>query len=224
MSNLVDSIFDDDGVHDFSKEDEILSPLSLELGLIKDTGVSDFTRSILCKMPDEFWRIHNLSEDPPPDELNEYGNILHIQRMVRFAWQMGIAQEVDPDELDLLISAAILHTTTRVANRNDVKEETFHQTYHHYGINGLFRWARDYDDKNATDVSSSTLWIEEEQMAYIARLIRVQDGTWSAIPETIPLTNLEWIMHLAELLSSNVHYLVDGNEVLDWRWDPPSEE
>lgn len=226
MSNLVESILDDEGVHNFAKEDEVLAPLSLELGLINDDGILDFTRSILMKMPEEFWALPNLSDEHPPDEAEEGGNIKHIRRMVRCAAQMSVAQEVEQHDRDILISASILHTTPQVLNREDnpTKHETFHQTFHQYAIDGLFRWAREEDDKSATDVKSSTLWMDEEQLARVARLIRVQDGIWSPIPETIPLTNLEWIMHLSELLSTNLAYLIDGNDICDWRWDPPEEE
>jgi hypothetical protein len=43
-------------------------------------------------------------------------------------------------------------------------------------------------------------------------------GPWSPVPETVPVTYLDMIVHLADNMASKLHYIVDGDNVLKERW------
>lgn len=217
MKKVLDNILDSDTkVRDRSVEDEVLEPLLLFIDVIQDDGIKQFVRSCLYNAPETFWTqpSSTIPGKNPPDEYGVGGNIKHIQRVCRFAGQIAIAQECDEDEMDLVMASALLHDMAKIITEDDEIVDV----YHPYTVKRFIHWVRDKDEKDGIDSASSSLYIMEESLLEIMRIIRCQNGIWSEIPETIPVTTLETIVHLAELLATNVHRMVDGESVSEERW------
>ncbi len=89
---------------------------------------------------------------------------------------------------------------------------------HPYTVGRLVKQCQEYDKKYAGELQSSTLFLSEEVVQSILRLVRCHLGPWSPIPETIPVTYLDMIVHISDNIASKLHYLVDGNHVVKDRW------
>lgn len=223
MKDILETLLQgQDDSRTYESEDEILEPLAEELLAIDDESILDFCRSMLYHADPSFWIVPagGMDEDLPPDAHDYRGNVIQIKRVVRFCQQLAVAYQLDVEEMDILVAASLLHTITKVVEINDIL--TF-DPFHPYSVDRAVIMRRQADEPDSSDVRSSTLWVENEVLLSILRLIRVQKGIWSPIPETIPETTLEWIFHTATLMAGNVHHMIDGAAVKEWRWKEPED-
>lgn len=218
--DLLDSFLtqeNQDAARTYKKEDEVLAPLAEELSLINDSSILDFTRSMLYQADSCFWTAAagNVPDEYPPDTYEEGGLIVHTKRMVRLAAQMGIAQGLDDTEMDMVICASLIHGLTKVV---EVEGTVVYDHFHAYTIDKMVAYRRAMDEQSGSEAHSTTIWLDDDILADILRMVRCQKGIWSPIPETIPSTTLEWIVHTADLLASNIHHMIDGHDIEEWRW------
>jgi hypothetical protein len=89
---------------------------------------------------------------------------------------------------------------------------------HPYTVGNFIKKLQQDDKKYATENQSSTLFLSEEAVQSILRLVRCHLGPWSPVPETAPITYLDMIVHMADNIASKLHYLVDGENVVIERW------
>lgn len=180
---------------DNPEEDKILAPLLAEIDLIDDGAVKHFVRQVLLSADPHFWTIPSSfsGKHHPADEHGEGGNVLHTKRVVRACKLICESQERGPFETDIMIAAAILHDLTKGIKKG---EEFEYDPLHPYTV-----------DWRALKVDTV---LEDEFVQQILRLIRTHLGIWSPIPETIPMSSLEWSLHLADNLASKMHWIMDG--------------
>lgn len=223
-TNILDQILSDDKVSVISKdEDKVLSPLLEEINLIFDPNIKSFVRSILFRA-DDFWLMPAScsGKHHPPDERSAGGNVLHTKRVVRMAVAISESHSLPQDEKDLVIAASLLHDITKATRDNDTVNFKY-DPMHPYTV-GLFVKKCQEEDKNfASESQSSTLFLSEDAVQSILRLVRCHLGPWSPVPETTPITYLDMIVHLADNLASKVHIMIDGQNVIESRWNHVSE-
>ena len=200
------------------EENSILQPLSEEIEMISDDNIKSFVKSILLRA-DSFWTIPSSFSGKyhPADEHNEGGNVLHTKRVVRAASVIADSYSLSTEEKDIVYAACLLHDATKGIKDKD--EDFFHyDPMHPYTVGRLVKQCQEYDKKYAGELQSSTLFLSEEVVQSILRLVRCHLGPWSPIPETIPVTYLDMIVHISDNIASKLHYLVDGNHVVKDRW------
>lgn len=216
--NILDEILSNKKQISFLKEeDKILEPLLEEINLIKDEPIKSFVRSILLradafwKMPSSFSRRYH-----PIDEHEEGGNVLHTKRVVRAANIMCDSHSLTDEDRDIVLAACLLHDITKGIDIGQDKMQ--YDPMHPYTV-GYFVKKCQEDDKNyATESQSSTIYLSEEAVQSILRLVRCHLGPWSPVPETIPITYLDMIVHIADNIASKIDYIVDGKNILKERW------
>lgn len=211
MEKIVESLkaLDKESVDAKEEEDKILEPLLDLIEEIDDDIIREFVRAILVKAHDSFWTFSfaMTEEDYPPDELKEGGTVLHVRRAYVAGMFMARAQRLSHYETDMLRAALLLHDYCKFLP-DEEDEEIRYNPYYPYTLGQFIENIMEVDKKDPG--YSSTLNIDTETMSTILRLIRVQRGVYSPIPETIPASNVEWIMNFAVIVSSRVHHIVEG--------------
>jgi len=218
-NNVLDDLLSDKiQTTSLKDEDKILEPLLEEINLIIDEGIRSFVRSILYRA-DGFWQIPSSFSGKyhPKDEHGEGGNVLHTKRAVKIARIMCDSYSLPQEDIDIVIAAMLLHDVTK-----GVKDETSnaykYDPMHPYTV-GLFVRRCQEDDKNyASEVQSSTLFLSEDVVQSILRLVRCHLGPWSPVPETTPITFMYMIVHMADNISSKLHHIVEVDNVVESRW------
>lgn len=220
--SILDDLLNDEPIFNSNEEeDKILAPLLEEINMIENPAIKSFTRSVLLhsKM---FWIIPSSFSGKyhPMDEHNTGGNVLHTKRVVRAAKVIGDSYSLTQNERDLVYSACLLHDVTKGVGDPECEDpKSFvYDPLHPYTVTMFVKKCQENDKKYSSESSSSTLYIDEETTQSILRLVRCHLGPWSPIPETIPVTYLDIIVHLSDNLASKVHYIVDGNNVKEERW------
>jgi HD superfamily phosphohydrolase YqeK len=203
----------------YERENYILEPLFEETEFIRNDGIRNLTRALLLNV-ESFWDAPSaFSEDMnPPDEYRQGGAVLHTKRVFRLAYIMADSYELTEHQKDLVYSAALLHDITRA-----VPDENGNMTYdplYPYTVDALMRILRKKDELHASENDSSTLEVDDTDCAIILRIIRCHRGPASPIPETRPVKEnvLEMIVHLADRLATNLHLVIDGDEINYDRW------
>lgn len=214
--NILDELLNDENPKE--SNEHIIAPLIDEVNLIQDYGARLFVRSLLFKAPKAFWigAASASGKWHPPDERGEGGNVLHTKRVVRIVRFLAEAQDRSQYQTDILTAAAILHDLLKNIEWAD---GTLHNDrMHPYTVDAFVDWARGEDKKYSSEVSDSTLYIEETMMHEILRLVRCHMGMWSPIPETIPITQMDWTLHIADMIGAKLHDIIDGEEIKESRW------
>lgn len=204
----------------FKKESEFLEPLMDEIGLISSQPIQYFVRSLLMRAQ-EFWYAPSDCSPGvfPPDEYKDGGLVTHTKRVVRIASLLAKAYEFNSEETDIVIAASLLHDITKTMKLNDDEDELFYDPMHPYTV-GRFVTSVHEEDRLFGDESQSTvMYIEDTVLDSIMRCVRCHLGLMSPVPETVPITMPEMVVHLADLLASKVHYIIDGEEINYARWD-----
>lgn len=202
----------------FEEESKILEPLSEEINMIVDSNIKSFVKSILLRA-DGFWTIPSSFSGKyhPPDEHNSGGNVLHTKRVVRAAKVISDSYSLSNEERDLVYAACLIHDVTKGVLDKDSKY--FHyDPMHPYTVGKFVQKCREHDKKYAGEAQSSTLFVSEDTVQSILRLVRCHLGPWSPVPETVPITYLDIIVHLSDNLASKLHYLLDGDAIIEERW------
>jgi hypothetical protein len=203
--SLLDDILVDNKGSSINEENQILQPLLDEINLIIDEGVRSFVRSVLLKA-DLFWIIPSAfaSNHHPKDEHNQGGNVLHTKRVARIADTISGSYSLSSDERDLVIAAALIHDVTKGIPTEDNVSFQF-DPMHAYTVNSFVIECQKYDKEFGNDGLSSSLFITEDAMQTILRLVRCHLGPWSPVPETFPITYLDYILHVADNIAANLH-------------------
>lgn len=201
----------------FEKENQILEPLLEEIDLIRNEGIRNFTRSVLMKA-EIFWISPSVNnkEAHPPDEYSVGGNVLHTKRVVRICHLLAQAHMIEQSEYNLLIAAALLHDVTKFIEDED--GSFMYDYFHPYTVDKFVHDVKQTDELRGSENESTALYIQEAEVSKILRIIRCHLGIWGAIPETFPVDDLEMILHLADLIASKLHWVVDGEHMVEDRW------
>lgn len=213
-SSILDDLINDSEKNvSFTSENEALAALLPEIELISNEDIRSFVRSILLKSK-TFWEIPSSFSGKyhPPDEHNVGGNVLHTKRVVRVASILASSYSLTDSERDCVFAAALIHDVTKgIASE---QEGSFHyDPMHPYTVNKFVNKCIQSDKAFANDTQSSTLFIAEEDLQTILRLVRCHLGPWSPVPETIPITYMDYIMHVADNIASKVHDIIEGSEL-----------
>jgi len=223
--SILDKLLDEDVfLKENKEEDKILSPLLQEINLISSVHIKNFVRSVLLKC-EAFWIIPSSFSKKyhPIDEHNQGGNVIHTQRAVRAAKILCASYGLEVEESDLVYAALLLHDITKGVKR-DGDTSYVYDSFHPYTVEKFVAWCIEEDKKYSSEASSATLYIDDKTVQDIMRLIRCHLGPWSPVPETIPGTHLEMIVHLADNISSKLHTIVDGEAIIEHRWKPDDKQ
>lgn len=179
------------------EEDKILGPLLEEINLIQDNALKHLVRSILLKCEHFF------------DDLadSETDLVLHTKRVFRIAKLLLETQEREQQDCDLVYAAALIHDVTKLVEINqsgDLDVDPFHP----YTVGSFVMWVMSQDAILTVNDSSSSLHITREVLSQVLRIVRCHMGSWSPVPETMPITSLEWILHNADYLTTNMDYVL----------------
>jgi hypothetical protein len=201
------------------EEDVILEPLLEEIGLIEDENISSFVRSILVRSTD-FWLMPSSFSGKyhPKDEHGEGGNVLHTKRVMRVAQILAESYGLTDEEKDMVFAAVLLHDIKKGNRYGDDTKFTY-DPMHPYTVGQFVKKCQDEDRKFASESQSSTLYLAEDIVQSILRLVRCHLGPWSPVPETSPVTYLDMIVHIADNVASKVDYVVDGKDIKEDRWN-----
>lgn len=224
-NNILDEILsENNSVVPKKDEDKILEPILEEINYIFDESIKSFVRSILLRSS-SFWSIPSSFSGKyhPADEHNYGGNVLHTKRVVRAAKIMCQSYSLTREDTDIVFAACILHDVTKGIKLEG--EDSFHyDPMHPYTVARLVKRCQEDDKNYASESQSSTLFISEDIVQSILRLVRCHLGPWSPVPETIPITYMDMIVHLADNVASKVHYIVDGDTINLDRWKTEKDE
>lgn len=218
-NNILDDILSNKvSSHSIKDEDKILKPLIDEINTIENEGIKSFVRSILYRA-EGFWDIPASfsGKHHPPDERSVGGNVLHTKRAVRVGVVLADSYSLSSEERDLITAALLLHDVTK-GIKSESSSKYYYDPMHPYTAGSFIKKCQEQDKKYASESQSSTLFISEEDTQTILRLIRCHLGPWSPVPETNPVTYMDMIVHLADSVSSKLHLIVDGDNIVKDRW------
>jgi hypothetical protein len=202
----------------FKEENLILEPLMEEIELISDDAIRSFVRAILLRA-NHFWNIPSSFSGKyhPADEHGQGGNVLHTKRVVRIANVMGDSYTLSSEERDVVLAACLLHDVCKgVQNKED--DDCRYDPMHPYTVGKLVERCQKEDKNFANESMSSTLFVSEETVHSILRLVRCHLGPWSPIPETYPITYLDYIVHLSDNIASKLHTVIEDSELINPQW------
>ena len=224
-NNILDEILSENSfIVSLKNEDTILAPLLEEINYIKDESIKSFVRSILLRAGN-FWTIPSSFSGKyhPADEHNEGGNVLHTKRVVHAAKVLSDSYSLSDEDRDTVYAASLLHDVTKGIKLEG--ETSFHyDPLHPYTVVNLVKKCQQEDKNFARESESSTLFLSEELVQSILRLVRCHLGPWSPVPETYPITYLDMIVHMADNVASKLHYIADGENINKSRWVKESNE
>lgn len=218
-ANILDEILSTDAPSSMTKnEDKILAPLLEEINLISDDNIRSFIRSLLCRA-ELFWEMPSSASGKyhPADEHCSGGNVLHTKRAVRAASIMADSYSLPNDEKDIVIAAVLIHDITKYTKKEN-SDGFKYDPMHPYTVGAFVSKCQKEDRNYASESQSSTLFLSEDVVQSILRLVRCHLGPWSPVPETTPITYMDMIVHMADNIASKLHYVVDGNDVVESRW------
>jgi len=218
--DMLEEILAEKVVHSQIKEEDIiLEPLLDDINLIEDENIRSFVRSILVRSTD-FWLMPSSFSGKyhPKDEHGVGGNVLHTKRDMRVAKILSESYGLTDEEKDMVFAASLLHDI-RKGNRNPDSDKFTYDPMHPYTVGQFVRKCQEDDKKFASESQSSTLYLSEDTVQAILRLVRCHLGPWSPVPETTPVTYLDMIVHIADNVASKVDYIVDGENIKEDRWN-----
>jgi hypothetical protein len=89
---------------------------------------------------------------------------------------------------------------------------------HPYTVGKFISFCQEKDKKFASESESSTLFLSEDIVQSILRLVRCHLGPWSPIPETYPITYLDYIVHLSDNIASKIHLIIEDSDLINPKW------
>jgi len=159
----------------------------------------------------EFWFApsDNVEGRYPKDEYAPGGMVLHTKRVFKAAQILMGAFDIGEKDRDFVLAACLLHDLTKAMYFSGESQELFFDPMHAYTV-GAFVQAVKMDDTLFSDESNSNiLYLVDEDVEKILRLIRVHMGHFSPVPETLPILENELLMHIADLMAKNLHEILD---------------
>lgn len=217
-SILDDILIEEKNASSMGKENEVLFTLLDEINLIVDESIRSFVRSILIRN-DLFWKIPSSFSGKyhPSDEHGEGGNVLHTKRVVRIASYMSESYSLSQEEKDIVIAACLLHDLCKGVHEGG-SDDCRYDPMHPYTVGKFISACQEKDKKFASESESSTLFLSEDIVQSILRLVRCHLGPWSPIPETYPITYLDYIVHLSDNIASKVHLIIEDSDLINPKW------
>lgn len=217
--SVLDFVLSQKAADSIDQEDEILNELLLEINLISNQDIKSFVRSVLLKC-DSFWSAPSSYNESlhPYDEHNFGGNVIHTKRVVRIASFICDSYSVSDQERDLILAACILHDITKSKPLFGHPDSFEYDPMHPYSVTNFIEKCRALDKEYANDTVSSTLFIAEDELQSIMRLIRCHLGPWSPVPETYPITYMDYIVHISDHVASNLHRVIEDSELINGKW------
>jgi hypothetical protein len=219
MSSILDEILSNQkNEASLKEENKKLDPLLSEIEMIKDENIKSFVRSILLRCND-FWEIPSSFSGKyhPPDERGKAGNVIHTKRVVRVSKVLSDSYSLSDEDRDIVYAACLLHDITK-GIRHPGSDKCVYDPMHPYTVGELIKKCQEEDKKYATEFQSSTLFLSEEAVQSILRLVRCHLGPWSPVPETTPITYLDMIVHMSDNIASKLHNIIDGDSIIEKRW------
>ena len=216
--NILDEILKEDKSDTISNENEVLASLLDEINLINDDSLASFVRSILLKA-ESFWSIPSSFSGRyhPADEHNAGGNVLHTKRVVRVAMVLVESYALSTDEKDIIIAACLLHDITKgIMSKDDSSFE--YDPMHPYTVGKFVSKCQLHDKEYGNDSQSTSLFVTDEMAQTVLRLIRCHLGPWSPVPETYPITYMDYIVHIADNVASKLHTIIEDSELINDKW------
>lgn len=217
--SILDEILVDKNKTAFSEaENEKLYPLLDEINLISDDTIRSFVRSVLLKA-ENFWDIPSSFSGKyhPKDEHGFGGNVLHTKRVVRIVSIFSDSYTLSLEEKDIVLAAAILHDVCK-GKKEPGSSVASYDPMHPYAVNKFVEKCKIQDRTIPSDSDSSTLYLSEDIIQSILRLVRCHLGPWSPVPETYPITYLDFIVHLADSVASKLHLVIEDSELINPKW------
>lgn len=218
--SLLDKILDSSSFDDINIENSILEDLLPEINLVRSDEIRSFVRSVLLKS-DYFWSSPDVEGEPerPFDEVGPNRTVLHTKRTARIANIIAEAYFLGQEEHDIVLAAALLHDVARYKDF-EVKGEVYQvfDPMHPYTVSAHVALCQEADKESLTDSVSTTLFIGQEQLFSILRVIRCQLGSSSHVPETYPVTYLDHIVHTSITLANKIHTVIFDSELINEQW------
>jgi HD superfamily phosphohydrolase YqeK len=201
-----------------SEEDKILAPLLDEIKSISDDTIRSFVRSLLIKA-ENFWDIPSSFSGKyhPADEHGPGGNVLHTKRVVRIALILSESYNLSIEERDVVIAAALIHDLCK-GKKNHGSDVVSYDPMHPYTVGKFVTACQLHDKKFSSETDSSTLYVSEDVVQSILRLVRCHLGPWSPVPETYPITYLDFIVHIADNMASKLHSVIIDSDLINPKW------
>ena len=137
---------------------------------------------------------------------------MHTKRVVKVAKVICDSYGLIVPEKDTVYAACLLHDVTKGIAYDDNKEDFFYDPMHPYTVGAFVKKCQDNDKKYGSESASSTLFLDEETVQSILRLVRCHLGPWSPVPETVPSTYMDMIVHLSDNVASKLHTIVEISE------------
>jgi hypothetical protein len=218
--NILDDILDNDKSNSTAEEDLILDPLLNEINIISSEEIKSFVRSILLKS-EYFWSSPEVENEPdrPFDETGPLRSILHTKRTIRTAAILSAVYLLSQEEHDTVIAACLLHDIVKYKDLEvGDKVHQIYDPFHPYTVSDAVSLAQAIDKENLQENVSTTLFLSQENLFSIMRLIRCQLGIWSPIPETYPVTYLDYIVNISVTIANNLHHIIGDSDLIDERW------
>jgi HD superfamily phosphohydrolase YqeK len=216
--SLLDDIIFQDKSEIVKEEDTFLEPLLDEINLIKDDAIRDFVRSVLLKS-NIFWLIPSSFSNKyhPSDEHDNGGNVIHTKRVTRIANTIVDSYSLTGEEKDIILAACLIHDLTKGIMSEDSSSFNY-DPMHPYTVGEFVIQCQLIDKSQGNDSVSSSLFIAEETLQTILRLVRCHLGPWSPVPETYPITYMDYIVHLADNIATNLQTYIEDSELINDKW------
>jgi HD superfamily phosphohydrolase YqeK len=199
-------------------EDQILAPLLDEIKVISDESIRSFVRSVLIKA-ENFWDIPSSFSGKyhPADEHGAGGNVLHTKRVVRIALILSESYNLTMEEKDIVVAAALIHDLCK-GKKDHGSDTVSYDPMHPYAVANFVQKCQLHDKKFSSETDSSTLYLSEDIIQSILRLVRCHLGPWSPVPETYPITYLDFIVHIADNVASKLHSVIIDSDLINPKW------
>jgi len=162
-----------------SKKEELYDLVNL----IVDDGIRDFTEHMLDVAPASFWTAKASLNHHPEDERGNEGNLIHTIRVAKLVCIMAEGCNLTSIELDVLLSAAILHDPCR------------------YGKDGTEEYTNPEHPQLVRELAVHYS-IGCEYSVDIFTLIERHMGKWGKVPYN-PEVTPSALLHLADMVSAN---------------------
>lgn len=189
-------------------EDEVLEPLLEEIDGIIDADMRSFVRAILISAPEWYWTAASaLDEDAVlEDEAVEGGLVVSIRRAIKTFEILGLTANLSESETDVGKAAILL---AQLDKYKTVEDELEYNLWYAFSTCQKIDRIMSFNKLWGKDGLSNTIAIGIEKVDEIKRLIRIQDGKWTVIPEVRPRNALELCFHQSLYLASALKWLVE---------------
>jgi len=168
-----------------------------ELNLIQDPLIKEWTSKTLANAPDYFYvaQASSTGKYHPSCTLGDGGLIVHVQRAVFFANRLCGMFGFDQHNIDIVISATILHDIAKVGRGFGSMDD-----YTNHPLNAEKYFAKDCELNKEPNQTTTSI---------INNCIRLHMSRWSPEEVLIPLEDYS----LVELCVTLADYLATTKEV-----------